>query len=986
MSVLRSLFIGSIISIISRAVLSDDFYTFDHTFIYQDIKDCKNNEYYDINNFICKRCEPGYNLIPSKDKLLCICDSTSVVQYHFDNILQRPICQKSCENAKTCFSAPNESEGKNTLLTSSSNKSKCHLKLMNYTIYSSHRINVQIYDSLSNTDCTCNLTTHAIYLDEFCVPLKLLSEYQQYQTFKSNPLYNEMKFLMLFCHLVKNQTACQQLANLCILSHYSMNRHSPCHQFYTTQTSEIATSNYNERMRPFLFYRKGKYAIELFDKALDFKYNIEDDMPNNTINFLLVTFNIHGQLIHIRPFNLMHDLNICSKFSGGKINHVRFARNWQDACNLNLNSWIEHEKARGMTFMSLYISYWENNHRMVKTVPVLVRNIFGTKNDEENIEEWTLVKRFTLIDILSGANVHFREEKYQEPKFEHQFNYVRYVKSVELRFKIHDHNKRSNRISVPLLVIDYGVLNSTEANQVENINFEFKINFSKHYSFDYLLEILLPIFIILAFTMAIFQTVCYKIRQNKIFYDIEIFSNFLIFLCSTIANALFLVVIIISIYVLCSYKSQQNVKILLPIAEQEALEVFIYAAVVFKFVKILRHFWLQVNVDIFFIDWERPKVFESTSRNYFDTPSIASGVTTKHTTVESVSAWRMYFIANEWQELMTKRKISFLAHFILLCLVFFVFGFQNWSSTDFILTTGGGPFHADHFSLNKNTKTDKILKLAVGIIVYSSVYFIQIIYNFIFHERYIDNPIQNFVDVCSISNISVLILSMTSYGFYIHGRSPHGFADTDMCSMIMQFRREEENMCGHRGLLPGSEQQTYTILAPRNLRLMYERLINQAKKTSNISAITHHGAEGFFNGASTLEYTSDKILASYFNINRFFSAFIDHALKDLDYVIQEKSIIEQIMDCELQTYINESKGIFYIDNGHSFDKVLFYGNEFLLATFELMLFCLILILTDDFLFSILIVGISFKIFSAVVEKFSKTNLAKKTLIDKRFLI
>lgn len=97
-------------------------------------------------------------------------------------------------------------------------------------------------------------------------------------------------------------------------------------------------------------------------------------------------------------------------------------------------------------------------------------------------------------------------------------------------------------------------------------------------------QILLPIFILLAFVMAIFQTVCYKIRQNKIFYDMEIFSNFLIFLCSTIANALFLVVIIISINVLSTYKSQQKVKILLPIAEQEALEVFIYAAVAFKVV------------------------------------------------------------------------------------------------------------------------------------------------------------------------------------------------------------------------------------------------------------------------------------------------------------------------------------------------------------------------------------------------------------------
>lgn len=212
--------------------------------------------------------------------LSCVCDSKSVTQYDFDNILQRPVCEKVCEKPNECLT-PNVSDSTIINNASRSNKSKCHLKQMNYTIYSSHRINVQIYQSSnnnSNSDCTCNMTSHAIYLNEYCVPLKLLSEYQQYQSFKSNPLYSQMKFLMLFCHLVKNHTACIQLANLCILSHYNMNRNSPCHQFYMAQTSEIAAINYNERMRPFLFYRKGKYASELFDKALDFQYNMEDDM------------------------------------------------------------------------------------------------------------------------------------------------------------------------------------------------------------------------------------------------------------------------------------------------------------------------------------------------------------------------------------------------------------------------------------------------------------------------------------------------------------------------------------------------------------------------------------------------------------------------------------------------------------------------------------------------------------------------------------
>lgn len=185
----------------------------------------------------------------------------------------------------------------------------------------------------------------------------------------------------------------------------------------------------------------------------------------------------------------MSDLNMCALLSGGESNRVRFAKNWQNACKLNLNSWIRHEMAKEMTFMSLYVSYWENSHRMVKTVPVLIRDMFGTKNNEDDLEEWVMVKRFSLIDILSGANVHFKEELYQSAKFEQQFNYVRYAKSVELRFKIHDHEKRPNRISVPLLVVDYGVLNDTWREDVEDVNFEFKIVFNKHYSFDYLLEV-----------------------------------------------------------------------------------------------------------------------------------------------------------------------------------------------------------------------------------------------------------------------------------------------------------------------------------------------------------------------------------------------------------------------------------------------------------------------------------------------------------------
>lgn len=63
-----------------------------------------------------------------------------------------------------------------------------------------------------------------------------------------------------------------------------------------------------------------------------------------------------------------------------------------------------------------------------------------------------------------------------------------------------------------------------------------------------------------------------------------------------------------------------------------------------------------------------------------------------------------------------------------------------------------------------------ILKVATGAIIYLTAYILQRIWNFLIYERFIDNCLQQFIDVASIANISVLIL-INSYGFYIHGRS-----------------------------------------------------------------------------------------------------------------------------------------------------------------------------------------------------------------------
>ena len=54
-----------------------------------------------------------------------------------------------------------------------------------------------------------------------------------------------------------------------------------------------------------------------------------------------------------------------------------------------------------------------------------------------------------------------------------------------------------------------------------------------------------------------------------------------------------------------------------------------------------------------------------------------------------------------------------------------------------------------------------------------------------------EDKIQQFVDLCSMSNISVFIMANAQYGYYIHGRSVHGKADTNMSEMAEMMKREE---------------------------------------------------------------------------------------------------------------------------------------------------------------------------------------------------
>jgi meckelin len=106
---------------------------------------------------------------------------------------------------------------------------------------------------------------------------------------------------------------------------------------------------------------------------------------------------------------------------------------------------------------------------------------------------------------------------------------------------------------------------------------------------------------------------------------------------------------------------------------------------------------------------------------------------------------------------------------------------------------------------------------------------VQYLIYILFYQRFVEDTLLNFVDLCSVSNISVFILTDTHYGYYLHGRSPHGTTDVNIRDMIMNLERESNQMSGTRGLQAKSDEQIFIMKLARPFRGQYNQLLQSYK-------------------------------------------------------------------------------------------------------------------------------------------------------------
>ncbi|KAG5857004.1 hypothetical protein ANANG_G00013930 [Anguilla anguilla] len=431
--------------------------------------------------------------------------------------------------------------------------------------------------------------------------------------------------------------------------------------------------------------------------------------------------------------------------------------------------------------------------------------------------------------------------------------------------------------------------------------------------------------------------------------------KFLLFYAGDLANVFFVLTVGTGLYWLIFNKAQQFVSVLLPLPRQEERFVtYVGCAFALKAIQFLHKFLHQLSVDIFFIDWERPrgKVVEGSG----EVKSMPS----------PVSIWRTYFVANEWNEIQTVRKIN--PTFQVVSVLFFleVVGFSSLALRDPSSALTREPqAYTPAWSL--------VLRYGVASTMWLVIGFLQILFFTVIYERFVEDKIRQFVDLCSISNISVLLFSHRCFGYYIHGRSVHGYADTNMEEMNIHLKREAENLCGQRGLLPNTDTQTFQVSITHRLRQQYDRILDPLTRRNGPSRLMDASSSPF-----------ELNTKAYHTMNKFLGSVIDHAHKEMDYIVKDKLLFERVIGMEFIEPLDKS--IFYNDESHSFSDVLYYGNEATLLIFDTLFFCVVDLGSQSFVLAAILTYLEQLVFRLIRNSIGRRNLAGKTLVDKRFLI
>uniref|UniRef100_A0AAZ3SVW8 Meckelin n=1 Tax=Oncorhynchus tshawytscha TaxID=74940 RepID=A0AAZ3SVW8_ONCTS len=775
--------------------------------------------------------------------------------------------------------------------------------------------------------------------------------------------HNRAQFFKCYlsgCCLSNKIKSCQALGNMCVMNMHSFSSvaNDACGLYNTIFRATAALGStqdisYWRANLPWLYYgdQPGLANRVLQTEPLPTGFSFKGRNRNTDINLVAAVYNARGDFLQWEKVG-GNNLQLCPDTARRQEAAYTFGTAYQETCVLSVADLLRVYAEP--LFYDVFVDLSRGEDR--RLLPLPTRNLnqeYNRKfiNQGEcgrgyicNLNDWYLSRRVLLVDTLSG-----REKSLGSlPKSYASFQLVP--------------GTQKGQVFPPLLSVTYSDVLITAPN-TQTVSVLFAVDYEMdqteaHMKTDIALGVLGGVSVL----YSLVKTASWKRRIGSPLIDMETVLKFLLFYAGDLANVFFFITVGTGLYWLIFYKAQHFVSVLLPLPglQEERFVAYVGCAFALKTVQFLHKLIQQLSVDIFFIDWERP-------RGKANKTIQGNGNGEAKHSPSPVSIWRTYFVANEWNEIQTIRKISPTFQIMAVLFLLEVVGFSSLALRDPWSDLQRPPqSYAPPYSLTLRYGLAATLWLCIGLL--------QIIFSSAFHERFVEDKIRQFVDLCSISNISVLLLSHRCFGYYIHGRSVHGHADTNMEEMNINLKREAESLCGQRGLLPNTDTQTFQISITSRLRLQYDRILEPLSRRNGPSRLVD-AASG---------HPFDQSTKAYHTMNRFLGSVIDHAHRDMEYVVRDKLFFERVIGMEFLEPMDKS--IFYNDESHSFSDVLFYGNEATLLIFDTLFFCVVDLGAQSFILAGVLTYVQQMIFRLIRNGIGRRNLANKTLVDQRFLI
>ena len=876
-------------------------------------------------------------------------------------------------------------------------------KITNIPICGNNQIyKLSIDNTLSCTECINNgVPTNSTPDGFYCTPNNITDKvcneteyYDDFQSIKTEIICSSKKRNLISnnnINLRKTQTQTQSSSSSHIYyfeeNLQSKKKKDEYRNSGSIDISDLENTNDHENFCALLIYNDSKKCSTYFETNNDellntlwtFKVVYNEDYNQVEVSSLrLFLKKIYFNGTADVPIELTNQFIFCSHTYNDEMDFRRFGIIVDNHCYIDLERFKDNPKEP--IFYEIFIHNGDNNAELnLERVPILIDNIDNENttntfsstnihlNNETNLSNWKLVYRMFLHENYINEN------------------YITYAKSIKFRVKMKREGS-SAQIYRPFFEVFYSTRNIENLKEYPKAYVSFQSEYYteiKHFM-SVMLGLLIAACVIVGIIVIYRIWVWIKVNPRDLSPDswfIDLLVTIIFTLCRFFGVFMFWFCLIISSYWYFFYKLQSRIYLLLPPLRQydeyyKKFDIIFGLGCATYISYMIFRIYRQVSFDIFFIDWEQEKeIF----KNANSSDDIA--VVSKYRRYRG--AWRMLHVANQFNALQSKRTISLYFSFCWFILFYYrCKWYTREKQVPNIHDTYNAPvnFILRHFLAS-------IIVITAGAIQIIIVRFLQL---------WIPLKKQEFLDLCSVSNISVFLLDEKLHGYYIHGQAPFGKADANLDELLRFLDEERKGKVRQRGVSGNNEDdiQSYEMYISYVMRTIYDGLYyiqNEAFYAQNQpdlqKVIDERRLGAIFKFIPDL---AKKENLDYLNtyMNSELKNKIENVSSNDKIYIKEKNMMERILcyppdNVELKK-TNSQEILLYKDPNLSFDDVLFSGMEWEWFIMDVYLFQLWMRILDDTEIAIFLTYIIDYTLAFVRKFFGEKNVAKKAVIDERF--